>query len=154
MKYLLSIETDLSYKDINRIINLSNKLLNINIKYEGTINENDRSLINCHNVLNNIIQIQRKEKIDNIFRDVLKVDIELLKTHTRKLEVSWMRHLYAYYLYTYVGYTVIEVGRVLNRDHTTILGSLKKVNVYNPPLIYSTSKKIVDDTLKEESSNV
>ena len=67
----------------------------------------------------------RFHTLDNALSGIVGVDTITVRCQRRT--VSWARHLAAYQMRT-EGYTLCEIARCLNRDHTTVIFSLKQVD--------------------------
>ena len=66
------------------------------------------------------------------FEDITCIDIEQLRTKTRKSIFVVYRQLLAYLL-RQEKYTLKRIGKLLNQDHSTIVHSVKQVKLWNNP---------------------
>ena len=48
----------------------------------------------------------------------------------RKRDISIARHLFSYVAYTHYGYTLVAIGRFLNKDHSTVIHSINTFQNY------------------------
>jgi hypothetical protein len=55
-------------------------------------------------------------------------NLEQLRQKNRKAFVAIQRHLFCYLMYKYCGYSSCNVGRLINRNHATVLNSIKVIN--------------------------
>ena len=68
--------------------------------------------------------------IDKIFRtvsDALGVSVEEIKGRRRTREIAAARHACTYLLKKLTDLSLIDIGRALDRDHATVINSLKKM---------------------------
>lgn len=68
--------------------------------------------------------------IDKIFRtvsDALGVPVEEIKGRRRTREIAAARHACTYLLKKLTDLSLIDIGRALDRDHATVINSLKKM---------------------------
>lgn len=50
--------------------------------------------------------------------------------HNRQRHISIARHLFCYVAYTHYGYTLVGIGRFLNKDHSTVIHSITTYQNY------------------------
>jgi chromosomal replication initiation ATPase DnaA len=50
--------------------------------------------------------------------------------HNRQRHISIARHLFSYVAYTHYGYTLVGIGRFLNKDHSTVIHSINTYQNY------------------------
>jgi len=55
-------------------------------------------------------------------------NLDQLRQKNRKAFVAIQRHLFCYLMYKYCGYSSCNVGRLINRNHATVLNSIKVIN--------------------------
>jgi chromosomal replication initiator protein len=90
-----------------------------------------------------------KEDILKIVAEHCSVNISKILTRIREREIVDARHMYVAVLRLVFKYPVTEIGRMIDRDHTTVLDSLKKY--HNRYRCYDDYKKVADsifDTVK------
>jgi chromosomal replication initiator protein len=93
-----------------------------------------------------------KEEILLIVSEHCSVGIGKILTRIREREVIDARHMYIAVMRQIFRYPVTEIGRMVDRDHTTVLDSLKKFsNRYN---CYDDYKKVADSIFKEVKSKI
>lgn len=75
----------------------------------------------------NVVTYNVAHVIDGIARYV-KVSEEDLKSRCRRREYCDARHMYCNILRTKLNYSLINIGRSIGRDHTTVINSVKNHN--------------------------
>jgi len=83
-------------------------------------------LINCYRVVNKVITIQ--DATENVC-DILNVDIDELKSTKRNYELVKARgFIYMYFREILDNYFTVDfIGRFFNRNHSTVIRSLKRI---------------------------
>lgn len=75
---------------------------------------------------------------------------------TKKREVVIVRQLFCYLTMTYYNYTLVQIGRFLNRDHSTVIYSVNAYTDYlqmkykNETAIYEDAKNLLSISDGEE----
>lgn len=72
-----------------------------------------------------------KDKIDLIKRiasDAIGIPVIRLKENNRKKEVVWARNLIMWYVHKYMGYTLSDAGAIFNKDHSSVIHSIKRID--------------------------
>ncbi len=105
------------------------------MKIIGELND-----IHCHTLLglgfNGVmlttdkIASNRVLTLDDILEIVsfyTSISVENIKEHNRHLEISDARHLFFYIAKKYSGKSCVSIASYLNRDHATLINSIKKV---------------------------
>lgn len=75
-------------------------------------------------------EINKKINPDTILdaiHKVLDVDRELIKTKSRKARIVLARQLFCYLIRYHCSYGVVEAGMFINRDHSTVVHSVKSI---------------------------
>lgn len=68
---------------------------------------------------------------------------DVIISYNRTRDIHDRRMAIIYILYTYEGYTISQISRIINRDHSSIIGSIKQHhNIYEYSEQY---KKMIDD---------
>jgi chromosomal replication initiation ATPase DnaA len=90
-------------------------------------------------------------KISQIFCEIHKVNIDNIYSHSRKRTHVDARMQLVSFLYFYREYTYSDVGRLMNKDHSTIIHNVKKhQDLIETNGIYTHSFYRALETLKEE----
>ena len=84
--------------------------------------------------------------IDECFNDILGVDIDFLRTNSRETDYVYPRMIYARVCLKR-GISLTQIGKRLNRNHSTISSYLKKYDDYYKYDLYF--KKLADDIMKK-----
>lgn len=71
-----------------------------------------------------------KDKITADVCEKYNVSFELIKAHTRKPEILFPRQLLMYLLFRHGGLSSLQIGKQLNRDHSTVLRSIQVIQDY------------------------
>jgi chromosomal replication initiation ATPase DnaA len=74
-----------------------------------------------------ISRIHDFRHIGEVVEIVTGVSIKTVRSHNRKLNVRYARHLVNYFTYKYTMHSLKSAGECINRDHATVLNSIKKV---------------------------
>lgn len=69
-----------------------------------------------------------KDEILQIVAEHCSVNVGKILSRIREKEIIDARHMYVAVLRHMFRYPVTEIGRMIDRDHTTVLDSLKKYN--------------------------
>ena len=93
-----------------------------------------------------------KEEILLIVSEHCSVSSTRILTRIRKREVVDARHMYIAVMRKIFRYPVTEIGRMVDRDHTTILDSLKKFN--NRYKCYDDYKDVADSIFNKIRSKI
>jgi len=106
-------------------------ILNICLKYDTIYEIKD-------NILKNIIN-NKKKKSKNVKRNIspediihivssyLKIPYQEIKARTQKKEISLARHISIFLCRDLLELSLLKLGEIFNRNHSTILYSIKKV---------------------------
>ena len=84
----------------------------------------------------------RSEKIIDICCEYFKVTHFDLCSKSRKHNITFNRQLLIYFLHKNTILSTIIIGKMLNRDHATVLHSCKAINDY---MFYPAYKSIIED---------
>jgi hypothetical protein len=71
---------------------------------------------------------EKLKKILEFTEEIFEVDINDVMKKNRKRKVALARHCLSYALYYYYSLTFMSLGRLLNRDHSSIINSVKVVD--------------------------
>lgn len=74
----------------------------------------------------NPIQLSEHFIIELITRMTL-ISIRELQSKTRKREVAEARQIAMYFIKKYTKISLIEIGKIFNRDHSTVIYSIKNI---------------------------
>jgi chromosomal replication initiation ATPase DnaA len=114
-------------KERKQVRNLENKIDLIKRNYEKEIERLKQMIINPITKMN-----KNKELIEILQKvcDVTGIMPHDIFTPTRKREVVIARQLFCYVTMTHYHFTWVAVGKFLNRDHSTIIHSVKTYSDY------------------------
>jgi len=73
-------------------------------------------------------------KIQKVICSHFKVDFSDIESKSRERKFVIPRQLIAYFCKIYLDETLAEIGNLVNRDHSTVLNSIKVINNYNETL--------------------
>lgn len=76
--------------------------------------------------MNDLPKIEKEEDFIEVFSHFFHVPKEDIIKHSRKKELVEMRDLVVFFLREYAGMSFPVIGRLLDRDHTTIIHSYRK----------------------------
>lgn len=133
-------------KERRQVRYLESKVENIESKYQKEIERLKTMIINPIHKMN-----KNKELLEILQKvcDASGIMPHDILSKTRKREVVIARQLFCYLTMTYYNYTLVQVGRFLSRDHSTVIHS---VNAYTDYLqmkykmetaIYEDAKKLL-----------
>ena len=77
-----------------------------------------------------------------------QVSAEDIKGQSRSKNIAYARHVTAYLIRNLIGLSLPAIGDFLNRDHATVLASIRKIET----LI--TTEKEMSDTIRDITSNI
>ncbi|MFA9212509.1 MAG: helix-turn-helix domain-containing protein [Candidatus Methylacidiphilales bacterium] len=104
--------------DLKHSINVDNISLTINITVSKT-----------PQIINTNAKIKFIEEVLKMLEDETGITVYQIKQQNRKREIAEVRQILFYILrYSRFGFGVSELGRFFERDHTTIVHSVKCVN--------------------------
>lgn len=125
-------------------------------------------------------EIERLKKENEYLKKVLKISTEsksvqeeieaaigqvytnflpsMIKSHNRKSELVEMRHIWMHLMYKFSGMTFVKIANIANRDHSTIIYAIQKVDgflLYDKQFKTKYEKvfKIVSDRVKSNETN-
>lgn len=91
-----------------------------------------------------VLNYKKEHVIDGIQR-YKKVTQEELQSRCRKRKLCDARHMYCNILRTKMDYSLIDIGRTLGRDHTTVINSIKcHESLYGTDEVYTRIYDKVD----------
>lgn len=100
-----------------------------------------------------VVEYNLRHVIDGISRYV-KISEEQLNSRCRKRTICDARHMYCNILRTKMEYSYIDIGRSINRDHTTAISSVNKHNnLYKSDQKYKALYDRVDRYVEVMSSS-
>lgn len=73
-----------------------------------------------------LMRLKKQVIIDTICEQY-ETTSDLMASEDRKRESTYPRHLIMYFLFNYAGMDKSHIGRLLNRDHTTVLSGIKTI---------------------------
>ncbi len=83
-------------------------------------------------ILKNVVHTEENrispEIILNLVADQFKVGVDELKSRSRKKNVSFPRQVIMYLSRKYTDNSLADIGRVLNRDHSTVVHSIRSIS--------------------------
>ena len=71
-----------------------------------------------------------RKDIETVLKELcidLEIELVKLKSKSRLREIADKRHIALYVLYKNLGLTTIRSGEILNRDHSTVIHAIRKV---------------------------
>lgn len=72
-----------------------------------------------------------KEEILKVICRELEMDFDEVKNRkTRLREFVYVRQLYSYFCKKYTNYSLTKIGKFINKDHATIIHSIKQIKGY------------------------
>jgi hypothetical protein len=89
--------------------------------------------------------------------EVSGVSIEKIKSKDRFRHIVVVRQIYCYIAKKYFSYTLLEIGKSINRDHSSVIHSIElveKMIELNDPLICSHYEAIMDKLKKERKKEI
>lgn len=69
----------------------------------------------------------KEEFVSTLICDHFGVEWKAIIKDVRTRNIAAARHMYCYIMYEYVGETLTQIGARLNRDHSTVLNSLRVI---------------------------
>ncbi|MBX3045108.1 MAG: hypothetical protein KIT33_15085 [Candidatus Kapabacteria bacterium] len=69
-------------------------------------------------------------EIFSLISEVLGFKTDQIKSRSRKYDLVDARHITVYLLRNYTGLTLVEIGNMIKRHHTTVVNSIKKAKDY------------------------
>lgn len=85
-------------------------------------------------------QEEAAEKIIERICDYYGVDVERILASTRIQPIAQIRHICMFIVKEKTGMTVVSIGKYFNRDHTSILHAIKRVQD-----LIDTEREVRDD---------
>lgn len=76
--------------------------------------------------------------------NVIGVNVYEINIRSRKHENVFLRSIYYHVLYNLMGFTLQDIGNFFNRDHTTIIHSIRKID-YDIDVNYRNCKNIIKE---------
>lgn len=133
-------------KERRQVRYLESKVENIESKYQKEIERLKTMIINPINKMN-----KNKELLEILQKvcDASGIMPHDILSKTRKREVVIARQLFCYLTMTYYNYTLVQVGRFLARDHSTVIHSVNAYTDYlqmkykNETAIYEDAKNLL-----------
>lgn len=140
-------------KERRQVRYLESKVENIESKYQKEIERLKTMIINPIHKMN-----KNKELLEILQKvcDASGIMPHDILSKTRKREVVIARQLFCYLTMTYYNYTLVQVGRFLNRDHSTVIHSVNAYTDYlqmkykNETAIYEDAKNLLSISDGEE----
>ena len=86
------------------------------------------------------------EALQNIICDVFELSWQKIKSKDRHRDLVAARQLFCFFSYRRIGKTLAAIGDILDRDHTTIIVSIRKVEDYvftRDSQVYPMYKKVL-----------
>ena len=80
--------------------------------------------------------------------DALRIDVAVIKSKKRTQEVSDKRTAIVYAMLSTGLYGVADVGNAVNRDRSTIISCIRRVNAWSAPRMYYNQMRFVDTAIK------
>ena len=132
-------------KERRQVRYLESKVENIESKYQKEIERLKTMIINPIHKMN-----KNKELLEILQKvcDASGIIPHDILSKTRKREVVIARQLFCYLTMTFYNYTLVQVGRFLNRDHSTVIHS---VNAYTD---YLQMKYKMETAIYEDAKNL
>jgi len=110
-----------------------------------------KGFYDCYEFYNNtstetfaVDNIDAKTAVLNAVMQVTNIPLEKLKDSTRNRSVVYARHSVHYHLKKRTSYTLQEIGKTFDKDHTTVIHSIK---VYKNLLQYDKDFREFDEKL-------
>lgn len=133
-------------KERRQVRYLESKVENIESKYQKEIERLKTMIINPIHKMN-----KNKELLEILQKvcDASGIMPHDILSKTRKREVVIARQLFCYLTMTYYNYTLVQVGRFLSRDHSTVIHSVNAYTDYlqmkykNETAIYEDAKNLL-----------
>jgi len=95
-----------------------------------------------------------QENIHIIFRiieDETCITVKQIRSKSRKQDFAFLRHIICYILYNYFDYSITSIAEQVNRDHATVINSIK---VVSNELTYPSKIKKLYDRIITKLNNV
>lgn len=97
------------------------------------------------------------EMIMNICSEVSGVSVEKIKSKDRFRSIVVVRQIYCYIARKYFCYTLLEIGKSVNRDHTSVIHSCELIETMlqlKDPLITQLYEKVMEKLKKERKTEI
>lgn len=94
-----------------------------------------------------ILKHDKRDFIIELTSNHFGIDKELLFKRDRHDSTVKARMLVMYYMYRILGYTLSETGRFFNRDHTTVIHAVRKVDTALNPKYEHQEREIYEKIL-------
>lgn len=115
----------------------------VSLKAQASLLKTDPDFIMVKETLRNVIG-QQKQLSPLIIRDFVagqfQVDINDLKSKSRKKNIAFPRQVAMYLSRKYTETPLVDIGRAFNRDHSTVVHSIKVI----------TEKRIVNTSIRSQ----
>lgn len=108
---------------------------------------------NKHNDVQVIVIDKTFKQIYSKIEEYIKAKYDVnMKQKTRSHNVSIMRHIISYFLYTHSNVDVVSIGKLMNKDHTTILYGIRNIeSIISSDICYD---RITYEKYKEVSKSI
>ncbi len=104
----------------------------ISLKAQSNLLKTNPDLDMVKEILKNVIQNEEADLSPGIILDLVaeqfKVSQDELKSKSRKKNVSFPRQIIMYLARKYTDYPLAEIGKVVNRDHSTVVYSIRTIS--------------------------